>query len=262
MAKKITAERQLELQYEEKLKGLHNIPEAIYLYEVGDSVSIGNLDNCIVLEVLQDGRLYKVEYDSFRKGSEHLREIGFWYWIDVRPPYHNDSHGFIKQNILQLHYQQRSVEGLLWMVYGSGVDMNPEYQREYAWTYLDQQALVHSIFQGYDIGKFVFVKIPWKNSVTPAHEVLDGKQRLNALLGFYEGLVDYEGVYFNQLSRREQYHFTSHPVSFAEIDKATMSQKLDYFITLNTTGRVMDENTIFKAKLKLNSLEGFHENME
>jgi len=255
MAKKISPAEMLATQYTQKVNGLDNIPEATRFFEVGDKVSVGNLDNCIVYDVFESGRLYQIEYDSFRKDATQPREMGFWYWVDVLPPRHDNSHGFIKKNILQLNYQHRTVEGLLWMVYGSGVEMNPEYQREYVWSYSDQQELVHSIFQGYDIGKFVFVKIPWKDSKTPSHEVLDGKQRLNALLGFYEGLVDYNGVYFHQLSRREQHHFQDHPVSFAEVDRITLKQKLDYFIALNTTGRVMDDETIFLARLRLNNLQ-------
>ena len=50
-----------------------------YRFEVGDSVSIGALKNCVVDEVCEDGRYYGIKYG--KDGACY----GYWSWLDVRP---------------------------------------------------------------------------------------------------------------------------------------------------------------------------------
>lgn len=50
-----------------------------YRFEVGDSVSIGALKNCVVDEVCEDGKYYGIKYG--KDGACY----GYWSWLDVRP---------------------------------------------------------------------------------------------------------------------------------------------------------------------------------
>ena len=68
--------------------------------------------------------------------------------------------------------------------------MNPEYQRDYVWSEEDKVDLIDSIMHHRDIGKFVFVENPFDHSKErggDSYEVLDGKQRINAIIGFING---------------------------------------------------------------------------
>lgn len=81
------------------------------------------------------------------------------------------------------------------------------------------------------------------------YEVLDGKQRLSALQEFFEDRITYKGKYFSQLTQRDQNHFGNYSISLAESqNELTEKQKLEYFIQLNTTGRVMDKQHLKKVE--------------
>ena len=83
------------------------------------------------------------------------------------------------------------------------VNMNPPYQRGLVWTLEQKQKLIDSILWGIalpaiylrDMG---YGQMPWV-------EMVDGKQRLNAIQEFLEGKFEYEGEKFTdwpELNRR------------------------------------------------------------
>jgi hypothetical protein len=86
-------------------------------------------------------------------------------------------------HVFRLHYSQRSLDGLVHMFYSFGINMDPDYQRGLVWTLEDKQALIESIFDDVDIGKFVFAQRPFEANA-PGYEIIDGKQRLSALIDF------------------------------------------------------------------------------
>ncbi len=64
------------------------------------------------------------------------------------------------------------------------IDFNPPYQRMgKIWNKEQKQLLIDSIFNGFDIPKLYFQFMP-QNSVTYNYAVIDGKQRLEAILDF------------------------------------------------------------------------------
>jgi uncharacterized protein with ParB-like and HNH nuclease domain len=72
------------------------------------------------------------------------------------------------------------------------------------WELEDKVALIDSIFNNVDIGKFAFIHLNYGEKYT--YEILDGKQRMRAILDYYENRFQYKGKYFNELSCREQNH--------------------------------------------------------
>jgi hypothetical protein len=122
----------------------------------------------------------------------------------------------------------------------AGVDMEPEYQRDYVWEDKDKEALIDSIFNNVSIGHFVFCKNEFKTN-SKAYEILDGKQRLSTLVAFFEDRFQYKGYYFSELSRRDKNHFEGFGVTFGTLEYPTLEQKYLAFISLNTSGKVMDK---------------------
>lgn len=226
------------------------IPEPSYTFNVGDKVSIGNLRECIVVDVLENGKIYEIDYTQIDNNygrpivHEHVRS--FWKWFHVRPM-QAENHNFIRNQDLRLTYSQRQLEGIIHLAYDFGVEMNPSYQRDYVWTSEDDELLIDSVFSNIDIGKFVFVHRPYKGS-TKLYEILDGKQRLRALHSFYENRFPYKGLFYNDLSKREQSHFDDYSVSYAQLENVTEEQKIKTFLMLNRTGRVMDKNHLEKVE--------------
>ena len=130
----------------------------------------------------------------------------------------------------------------------AGVDFSPEYQRDYVWSQEDKEKLIDSIFNNITIGLFVFVKRPF-DEYGKGYEVIDGKQRLTALVDFYEDRFPYKGVYYSQLSFSDSNHFDTYGVSIGVLsESSTEKEKYAAFLAVNTFGKVMDEKHLESVK--------------
>ena len=193
-----------------------------------------------------------IEYDREERDDrrqpilKHMEDT--WIWHEVRPkvPYLERDHGLIKNKDLRLEYSQRQIESLLTAYYHFGVDVSPEYQREYVWTEDDKVKLIDSIFNQVDIGKFVFISKPSCDG--PWLEILDGKQRLKAITDFYENRFKYNGLYFNSLSGAEKSYFERFVISYAEVRDCPDEMKFRLFLLLNTRGVSVEEAHLDEIK--------------
>lgn len=247
-------ERNIKSAIKDKLE---YCPEPTYYFEVGDEVIIGNLEDVVVIEQLENGKLYEIDYSSTDNNygnpikTEHKRM--FVTWFDIRP-YHECKHkSLIKNEDLKMRFMQMTIGSLLNKTYNFGVDFNPDYQRDYVWNLDDKIALIDSIFNNIDIGKFAFIHLGYSGKY--GYEILDGKQRMKTLLDFFENRFSYDGKFFNDLSIREQNYFESYPVSIAETEDADRKQILKYFLTLNKHGKIMDKQQLDKVEKMLNNIE-------
>lgn len=256
------ARKKKELTFEEKqqekinrtLKGLKEdylyIPEPTYKYNIGDRVNIGNLTDCVIDQIIDDGKFYVVDYTKIDNNygnpiaTTHCKDV--WMWTSVRA-FNYDKTLFAKKDDIRIDYSNRTINSLLVHAYHFGFDLEPIYQRGLVWDLEDKIALIDSIFNNIDIGKFTFIK----NGIMEKDEVLDGKQRLSTLLEFYEDRFEYKGYKFSDLSFRDQNHITNYSISWGETSGLTDEQKLRYFIKLNTTGKPMDKKHLEKVKSML-----------
>lgn len=248
--KEMTLEERLE--HEKKLHLSHiqrQIPfinKPTYFFNIGDSVRLGRLKEAIVDEIMLDGKIYGLkcvatnenygkpyDYETYRVCS----------WTDIRPVNNGDTQ-FAKNDDVRLDFYNSTVESIMSKHYHFGVDFDPEYQRGYVWTDKDKELLLDSIFNNIDIGKFVFIHLDdreWSERGV-GYEILDGKQRLSTLIEYYENRFPYHGKYYNDLSGYDKYRFKSHHVSVADVRESDKKTILKYFLMLNRTGKVMDED--------------------
>ena len=139
------------------------------------------------------------------------------------------------------------------------VDWNPTvtvddekfiFQREFIWDLEDKQLLIDSIYNHRDIGKFLIKKnnigtvcdLQGKGEEAYFREIIDGKQRLNALLEFVQNkFADSNGNFYSEFSESAKRKFTGYMnFSFGEIDdRATDQNILDIFLMVNHTGKQM-----------------------
>lgn len=87
------------------------------------------------------------------------------------------------------------------------------------------------------------------------YEILDGKQRLNAIIEFYENRFPYKGKYYNDLSAKDKRVFENHHISVGEIKEADKKVVLKYFLMLNRTGKSMDKSQLDKVEQMLKECE-------
>lgn len=228
-------------------------------FEIGQEVTIGNLENAVITDVLCDGKVYGVDYTKVEgSGSDekricHNRSARMWY--DIFPRIENIDHSIIKNKDCDVTFSNRDIDGLLTIYRSFGVDMSPCYQREFVWSLEDKVALIDSVFHNVDIGKFVFVHRSYASD-EPGYEILDGKQRLQALVDFVEDRFTYKGLHYSELSKLEKSFFKRRSVSYAELRDMTEAEKYRTFVLLNTRGRIVNNAQIDKVKDMYKDLTG------
>lgn len=121
------------------------------------------------------------------------------------------------------------------------------YQRNFVWSREENQNLIHSIYENIECGKILVCSKEF-DEIEEMYEkgerelsffdIVDGKQRLNAILKFLTNeYPDKNGNYWKDFSRRAQRKFEdSQSFTFCELIKATDKQVLTQFLKLNFTG--------------------------
>ena len=262
--KKLTKEEKL---HREKENGLSNIERKIpylnmpsYFFDVGDKVSYGVLKESTVEEVLYDGKIYvlKCIATDNNYGNPYDYEIyRIAAWMEVRHICNNADTIFAENQDVRLNFNNSTIDSLMHYHYNFGIDFNPDYQRGYVWNEADKELLLDSIFKNIDIGKFVLIHLSDSEWMERGfgYEILDGKQRLTALIEFYENKLSYKGKYYNDLSRKDKRAFNEHQIAVAEVRETDKKTVLKYFLMLNRTGKSMDESHLTEVEKMLDSME-------
>jgi len=227
------------------------------IFSIGQEVISGAHQKTVVLEVAEDNKMYLIEHDYIvnnptSKGhGSHFYKRRWVFWVDLFPKINfSEKKIFSKRDELELNYYQTQISSLHSLFYHFGVDLNPDYQRDLVWSMDDKIKLIDSIFDNVDIGKFVFVVRDYKDRQTPhLFEILDGKQRLTAIMEFWEDRFLWNGLLFSQLHPLDQHHFTGYRLSKAELNKPKdLNVLYKFFLKLNTSGKPIDEKHLNKVK--------------
>jgi len=220
------------------------INEPTIIYSVGDRVRHGNIYKSIVKEVLDGGKILLL--DEHLKGKEYGREVEsdrlmHVAWHEVKPWAENESAQRVSyDDDVCMKFMQQDISSLLHKYYHWRLNMEPEYQRDFVWEPSDETSLLDSIFNNIDIGKFSFCFLGYGEDYM--YEILDGKQRLNTLVRFYEGRIKYKGMTYHEMCFRDRTHFKTYGVAVSETREIlTTAQKLKYFLKLNTQGKPQDQ---------------------
>lgn len=233
------------------------LPEPTYFYNVGDRVTIRALQDVYVIDVLLNGKVYEIDFTAidhnYGNPIRHEHQRRFVAWLDIRPYYEGKKESLIKNDDLKLNYSQRTLEDIISKAYYFGIDFEPDYQRDYVWELEDKVALIDSIFNNVDIGKFVYIRNEYGEKYL--YQTLDGKQRIRAILDYFENRFAYKGLYFNDLSTTDKDHFEGYPISIAEVGDISEEQVLRYFVKLNKHGKVMSKEQIEKVEKMIEDIE-------
>jgi len=224
------------------------IPEPTYFFEIGDYVDYGAFDEAVIVDYINDKKIYKVYLKHIKQERGEIIEyqnIRYIEWTRLRP-LSNNQDSMIKNEYIRLNYSQTVLGSIMSKAYHFGIDFDVDYQRGYVWNDQDKENLIDSIFNNIDIGKFVFIRREYGEKYL--YEPIDGKQRTRTILDFYENRFTYKGKYFNELSHGDQNYFENHLVNIAEVSDIPREQVLKYFIMLNTTGKIMDKEHINKVR--------------
>lgn len=73
--------------------------------------------------------------------------------------------------------------------------INRKYQRKLVWAIEEKQAFIDSILNGFPVPLILLAEVTFED--LSRYEIIDGMQRLNAIMSFIEGEFTYDGNYFD-----------------------------------------------------------------
>jgi hypothetical protein len=208
-----------------------------------------------------------VSPEDYKRSTHHIGDNPF------KPYIRNDSYKIdIKQLIYRLGFDR---DGASKMERYFNVDIpevcfdptievdgkEVEYQRGLVWSLNQKQLLIESIYNRMDIGKFVFRRrsFKWvenriksgKTGCTSFMDLVDGKQRANAILGFVnDDFSDLNGNYYSEFSTKAAHEFGNYSnLTYVELpEETTDDQTLETFLCINNTGVPMSAEHIEYVK--------------
>lgn len=217
------------------------------LFDVGQKVLIGHLEDVTILEVLNGGLAYV--YRALFKGTQARADqvvyrVDWWFNIDTITDTTNVPN--MMSTYRRFHPVTGYIDTFVHLLNG-GIVCDPEYQRGYVWTDENKDALLDTIFERCTFGSFLFVRhagFNHKNDITQRHykslsgadvsvaanedyltTVIDGQQRLTTILDFVLDRRAYRGVYFSQMSPKDRYDFLGSSVQYTIIDEVQTNRR-------------------------------------
>jgi hypothetical protein len=259
--KKVVLTKEEELKkiidsFKKEIKDKGGILPPTRFFNIGDSVIIGHLQNCKIVDFVNidgvDKVGYVISYDNIptenqRKFEPEYGLLRVYCWYDIFT--NNNEETRFKQNKHTLNFFNTGLSYLIHIWLDNDIDMEPEYQRDYVWNEKDKEELISSIFDGVEIGRFVIKRREWKNVGDYGYEIVDGKQRLNAICEFFTGKFKWNGKYFHELNKQDINRFKQVGISVCELrENVTREELLDIFIRINSFGKIMSKEHLDKIK--------------
>jgi hypothetical protein len=139
------------------------------------------------------------------------------------------------------------------------LDLNPPYQRRSAWSDDYRRFFVDSILRGYP-APAIYVDVDTRVGSPTVYHVIDGKQRLLALIGFSKDefhLGDYmadrglSGAYFSQLPDDLQDRFVGYELSVENLSSASEAELVEAFDRLNRNVARLNRMELRNAQLNV-----------
>lgn len=137
-------------------------------------------------------------------------------------------------------------------------NFNPEYQRDLVWSTEQKQAFIKALIIG-DVDLCpTFIMEPFSKGKRE-YEVLDGKQRMMAVIDYIRGKFSIDDLYYKDLSLGDVSRLMYSPFKYRRIQyydkkkgfsEMTIEQKVELFLQINEYGQRVSEEHLAKIKSK------------
>ena len=120
-------------------------------------------------------------------------------------PRFQDIPRFVEDSNYCVHLTWSYLESQLQSWTEEGLNLDPDFQRAHVWNEVQQSAYVEYILQGGPSGKDIYFNSPrWPDVLKSGEEfvLVDGKQRVNAVLRFLHNEIQAFGYTFKQYTDR------------------------------------------------------------
>ena len=135
--------------------------------------------------------------------------------------------------------------------------MDPVYQRDFVWTKEQNRLYIQNLFEDKASIRPTFIEYTETledGTSKRVTEVLDGKQRIKALIDFYNNEFDVEGLYYKDLHYLDQFFFERLDVVYTRImnregrEDLKLETKIQLFLEINMLGTRMSDEDLKKAQ--------------
>lgn len=147
------------------------------------------------------------------------------------------------------------VNSMLYEFAAGSYDFNPVYQRDLVWTTEKKQAFIKKLIIG-DIDLCPTLIMPPFKEGRREFEVLDGKQRMMAIIQFIQGQFPIEGFYYKDLSSGDVSRLMNSPFKYKQVkyydknglSEMSLKQKVELFLQVNEYGQKVSDEHLAKIK--------------
>lgn len=131
-----------------------------------------------------------------------------------------------------------------------GLDLDPDFQRGHVWTREQQTRWVEFLMRGGESNTIIYFNCPcWNHEAPPSPvQIVDGKQRLEAVRAFMRGEVPAFGSYVHEW---DVLRSTELRLKFNVNDLKTRAQVLTWYLDLNSGGTPHSAEEIQKVRQML-----------
>jgi uncharacterized protein with ParB-like and HNH nuclease domain len=134
------------------------------------------------------------------------------------------------------------------------IDLNPEFQRGYVWTKEQKVKYLEYILQNGESGKDIYFNHPnWMTSFKGRLVLVDGKQRLDAVLGFLNNEVKAFGYYYKEFEDKLDMLVAGFRIHIGNLE--TDKDIYNWYIAMNTGGTYHTNEEIDKVKKLIKELK-------
>lgn len=130
------------------------------------------------------------------------------------------------------------------------LDKDPPFQRGYVWSDFQRQAYVEYFLSGGKSGRNIYFNCPnFQNVPDPLNKggmtLVDGKQRISAVLGFLEGKVKPFGYAFSEFTDKPTPLY--HSLRFNVNSLSDPLAVVDWYLAMNTGGSIHTKEDLQSA---------------
>ncbi len=134
-----------------------------------------------------------------------------------------------------------------------GLDVSPDFQRDYVWTQDQKIAFMEYMLRGGKSGLDIYTNAPFwqhgdmgKENPKSWYVLVDGKQRLDAALGFLNNEFPVFGAYAKEF--KDRLRFTQGGFRWHVNDLKTRAEVLQWYLDLNTGGTIHSDTDLDKVR--------------
>jgi hypothetical protein len=140
-----------------------------------------------------------------------------------------------------------------------GLDLNPDFQRGYVWTPEQQTRFIEYGLKGGQSGRSIYFNHPnWNTGIKREPKkfvIVDGKQRLEAVLAFLRNEVPiFGGHYYRDFE--DSMNWVRHNFRFHINDLKTRAEVLQWYLDLNSGGTVHSDDELNRVRALLATAKG------